>query len=51
MTNMIIKSIILLGNGYIEGKELENFFRELEAGLRGTNTVSVDRIALHRNGR
>ncbi|XP_053490127.1 calretinin-like [Ictalurus furcatus] len=30
------------GNGYIEGKELENFFRELEAGLRGTNTDSAN---------
>ncbi|KAF4083572.1 hypothetical protein AMELA_G00143310 [Ameiurus melas] len=28
------------GHGYIEGKELENFFRELEAGLRGTNTLA-----------
>ncbi|XP_062272864.1 calretinin-like [Scomber scombrus] len=28
------------GNGYIEGKELENFFKELETSRRGASTVS-----------
>ena len=28
------------GNGYIEGKELENFFRQLETARRGTGVVS-----------
>uniref|UniRef100_A0A8D0C8V8 Calretinin n=1 Tax=Scleropages formosus TaxID=113540 RepID=A0A8D0C8V8_SCLFO len=28
------------GNGYIEGKELENFFRELEIARRGAGVVS-----------
>uniref|UniRef100_A0A8B9KS21 Calbindin 2a n=1 Tax=Astyanax mexicanus TaxID=7994 RepID=A0A8B9KS21_ASTMX len=28
------------GNGYIEGKELENFFRELEVARRGAGVVS-----------
>lgn len=28
------------GNGYIEGKELENFFRELETSRRGAGVVS-----------
>jgi hypothetical protein len=27
------------GNGYIEGKELENFFRELEIARRGAGVV------------
>lgn len=30
----------LPGNGYIEGKELENFFRELEMARRGAGVVS-----------
>ncbi|KAI5607811.1 calretinin [Silurus asotus] len=30
------------GNGYIEGKELESFFTELEAVLRGTSTDSAN---------
>ncbi|XP_060796618.1 calretinin-like [Neoarius graeffei] len=30
------------GKGYIEGKELEDFFRELEAVLQGTNTDSAN---------
>lgn len=28
------------GNGYIEGKELENFFKELEMARRGAGVVS-----------
>lgn len=28
------------GNGYIEGKELENFFRELEMARKGAGVVS-----------
>lgn len=39
------KLILLLwcstGNGYIEGKELENFFKELETARRGAGVVSV----------
>ena len=30
----------IAGNGYIEGKELENFFRELEVARRGAGVVS-----------
>lgn len=33
-------SVCLPGNGYIEGKELENFFRELEMARRGAGVVS-----------
>ncbi|KAI3371649.1 hypothetical protein L3Q82_024212, partial [Scortum barcoo] len=33
--NMPSPSVCLPGNGYIEGKELENFFRELEMARRG----------------
>uniref|UniRef100_A0AAR2JF83 Calbindin 2a n=1 Tax=Pygocentrus nattereri TaxID=42514 RepID=A0AAR2JF83_PYGNA len=35
------------GNGYIEGKELENFFRELEIARRGAGVVTFP----HRGGR
>lgn len=30
----------LTGNGYIEGKELENFFQELEKARKGSGMVS-----------
>jgi len=33
-------SVCLPGNGYIEGKELENFFRELEIARKGAGVVS-----------
>ncbi|XP_038825839.1 calretinin-like [Salvelinus namaycush] len=32
------------GNGYIEGKELENFFRQLETARRGTGVVSGEKM-------
>uniref|UniRef100_A0A3P8UBM3 Calbindin 2a n=1 Tax=Amphiprion percula TaxID=161767 RepID=A0A3P8UBM3_AMPPE len=32
------------GNGYIEGKELENFFRELEMARRGAGVVSLEKM-------
>ena len=31
---------IVAGNGYIEGKELENFFQELEKARKGSGMVS-----------
>ena len=31
---------IFAGNGYIEGKELENFFQELEKARKGSGMVS-----------
>eukprot|EP00061_Rhincodon_typus_P011698 g36921.t1 len=31
------------GNGYIEGKELENFIRELQRVRRGAGVVSIQR--------
>lgn len=36
-----------LGNGYIEVKELENFFKALEAVLQGTDTVSAESELRH----
>lgn len=33
--------LLFTGNGYIEGKELENFFKELETARRGPGMVSV----------
>lgn len=33
---------IFAGNGYIEGKELENFFQELEKARKGSGMVSLD---------
>lgn len=38
--NTSFGSVCLPGNGYIEGKELENFFRELEMARRGAGVVS-----------
>lgn len=32
---------IVTGNGYIEGKELENFFQELEKARKGSGMVSL----------
>ncbi|CAJ0940952.1 unnamed protein product, partial [Ranitomeya imitator] len=34
-TSVIFRFVLLSGNGYIEGKELESFFQELEAARRG----------------
>lgn len=31
---------MIAGNGYIEGKELENFFQELEKARKGSGMVS-----------
>lgn len=31
----------IAGNGYIEGKELDNFFSQLEIARRGAGVVSV----------
>lgn len=37
--------VCLPGNGYIEEKELESFFKELEMSWKGANAVSLE----HRN--
>lgn len=40
VVQVVTMSLLLSpGNGYIEGKELENFFQELEAARRGAGVV------------
>lgn len=34
-------SSVFTGNGYIEGKELENFFQELEKARKGSGMVRL----------
>ncbi len=48
--NVSFWSACVPGNGYIEGKELENFFRELEMARRGAGVVSSgtrDKTGVH----
>lgn len=37
---MLFFFAVFTGNGYIEGKELENFFQELEKARKGSGMVS-----------
>lgn len=41
MLTPIMTSGLSAGNGYIEGKELENFIKELETARRGTGASMV----------
>lgn len=45
--SILFRSVCLSGNGYIEGKELENFFRELEIARRGAGVVSSGMVKLN----